>query len=355
MTEILGNIMTSPKSSLTLQAPKTLGAGQILTAALLTLGLSLWSPTVSAQGMGTASDLTPRINQLENDVARMQESLNFNYTDTAGLETGGEPAMARVALKVNQMESALRDLNGRVEELLFRMNQMDSRFRRVTDDSQYRLQQLEGVNPQGAMIAASPDGQRVTTRSIRTTTIAVRTGNNSGQSAQPPQSLGTVPAGAVSNTQNGMVPGAAGAAAASMPIRTAALPSSSGRSEADQYQFAISQLQAGKYDQAEIAFTQFVNAHAGSPLAGNAQYWLGETYYVRDSFENAAKAFLLGYQKYPGSQKGPDTLLKLGMTLAILGEKQDACVTFADLPRIYPSASPTIRQRADLEGARTGC
>ncbi len=95
--------------------------------------------------------------------------------------------------------------------------------------------------------------------------------------------------------------------------------------------------------------------HPEDPLAGNAKYWLGETFYVRGDFRNAAVTFAEGFQRYPDSTKAPDNLLKLGMSLAQLEKKDDACGAFGELLKRYPDATASILQRATRERERLGC
>ena len=132
----------------------------------------------------------------------------------------------------------------------------------------------------------------------------------------------------------------------------AALPAGS---EMDQYNYAFSLLRKADYDGAESAFNQFIAAHPDSALSGNAYYWLGETYYVRNSYNDAAIAFLKGYQRFPSGDKAPDNLLKLGMTLTRLGKKAEACATFAELKSKFPDAPQTVRDKAAQESSGAGC
>ena len=106
---------------------------------------------------------------------------------------------------------------------------------------------------------------------------------------------------------------------------------------------------------AEAALRSFIQAHPKHELSGNAQYWLGETYYVRKNYEDAVVAYLEGYQKYPKNQKAPDNLLKLGMSLANLGKKQEACATFTQLRQKFPKARSTIRKTAASQRKKLGC
>lgn len=123
----------------------------------------------------------------------------------------------------------------------------------------------------------------------------------------------------------------------------------------EQYDYAFDILRQADYARAEKALRMFLDANASDDLAGNAQYWLGETYYVRGDFEQAAVEFLSGYQTYPASTKGPDNLLKLGLSMARLGQTDGACTALTRLATEYPSANDTIRRRAQTERARLKC
>jgi len=123
----------------------------------------------------------------------------------------------------------------------------------------------------------------------------------------------------------------------------------------DQYNAAFSLLRQARYEDAEQALRGFVQQHPRDTLAPAAQYWLGETFYVRKDYTNAAAAFADGYEKYAKSPKGPDFLLKLGMSLANSGQKDNACRAYQRLDRDYPQASGEIRDRSGAEKKRLGC
>lgn len=121
------------------------------------------------------------------------------------------------------------------------------------------------------------------------------------------------------------------------------------------YQQGYGALLQKDYAGAEGAFRQLLDAYPKDPLAGDAQYWIGETYYVRGQYKNAADAFLKGYKTYKSGQKAPDTLLKLGMALAALGQKDAACSTFTELKAKYPGAPDHIVDEAKAERKKAGC
>ncbi len=121
------------------------------------------------------------------------------------------------------------------------------------------------------------------------------------------------------------------------------------------YQTAYEMLSRADYESAEIAFKSFIGENPDNSLASNAYYWLGETYYVRKLYKQAARSFAIGFQKFPNGSKAPDQLLKLGMSLVSLGKNEDACATFAKLELEFPNAPPRISNRASQYFERAEC
>jgi tol-pal system protein YbgF len=121
------------------------------------------------------------------------------------------------------------------------------------------------------------------------------------------------------------------------------------------YEQAYGYLLQKDYRAAEEGFEQFLSRHPKHQLAGNAQYWLGETFYVRGQYRAAAAAFLKGYQTYARSAKAPECLLKLAMSLHRLGQKDAACSSYNELATKYPNPPAHVRSMAQVERQRTGC
>jgi tol-pal system protein YbgF len=121
------------------------------------------------------------------------------------------------------------------------------------------------------------------------------------------------------------------------------------------YERAYGLLLQKDYGTAESTFEDFLKRHAGHALAGNAQYWLGETYYVRGQYRPAAAAFLKGYQDYAKSQKAPESLLKLAMSLQRLGQKDAACSSYSEFATKFPNPPAHVRSLAQAERQRSGC
>jgi tol-pal system protein YbgF len=126
-------------------------------------------------------------------------------------------------------------------------------------------------------------------------------------------------------------------------------------SASEQYNFAFGLLKQADYPAAETALKSFVRQHPDDGLAGSAQYWLGETYYARGNYAEAAVAFAEGYKRYPKGSKAPDDLLKLGMSLARANQKQNACTALVQLDRDFPNPGNAIKERAKDEKKKLGC
>ena len=123
----------------------------------------------------------------------------------------------------------------------------------------------------------------------------------------------------------------------------------------EQYEFAVSFMKIGDYETAEFALKEFIEKNKDHDLAGNAQYWYGETFRIRQLYSDAATAYLDGYQNYPKSKKAPDNLLKLGITMVQLGEKDQGCKMISGVKKEYPKASKSVLQKAQYEQKKFKC
>ena len=127
------------------------------------------------------------------------------------------------------------------------------------------------------------------------------------------------------------------------------------KSAKEQYEFAVSFMKIGDYETAEFALREFIDKNKDHDLAGSAQYWYGETFRIRQLYSDAATAYLDGYQNYPKSKKAPDNLLKLGITMVQLGEKDQGCKMILGLKKEYPKASKSVLQKAQYEQKKFKC
>ncbi len=284
---------------------------------------------------------------------------------------------ANQEIRIQQLEGQIRTLNGQLEQMNFRMQQMTDRLDKLVADIDFRLRQMEGggaaatAGDQGAADTQSETGVNAPPQQAMTESDQSNAGATSSGGTGQPRTLGTMPESQYNaqmqqlnqNADAAAASAAAGqagnsdsatetsdqAAAANQPY---ALP---GANADEQYQYAFDLLRQTKYADAEKALATFVDEYPDHPLAGNASYWLGETYYVRKDYNNAALTFAETFKKYPQSGKAPDSLLKLGMSLAALGETADACKALHELSARYPKAPDATKQRAAKEQAKNGC
>jgi tol-pal system protein YbgF len=318
---------------------------------LIVLG-GLVAPVLAQPAPDTRA-LVDQIDRLRRDVDVLQRQLARGGAPSAAgpaaAGSGGVPTtfIEQTDARFADLDTQLRDITGKVEELNYKATQLTERLDKLVGDVDFRLSALErGGAPAGA--APGPAASAPVPPSSQT----------------PPASQAQVPPG---QSRMVLVPGPAGAAppagapppGAAAPAQSAAVTLPAGSPEA-QYEFAYAQLlqaqrEQGDFGRAEGALKSFVAANPSHRLAGNAQYWLGETYYVRRDYQNAAVAFAEGFQKYPNSEKAPDNLLKLGMTMGQLNQKAKACGTLGELERRYPQASASIKQATQREKQRLGC
>lgn len=276
---------------------------------------------------------------------------------------------ARQEVRIQQLEGQIRELNGQLEQMSYQVRQMTDRLDKLVADVDFRLRELEGgggaaMSDLGAAgdapAADDPTSLAPPPREEPPASLSQSTG--SGQ----PQTLGTMSQGQYEaqsrllnqNADPSAAAAAAGTAGSSVGGgQTAATGpyALQGETADEQYQYAFDLLRRNNYGEAEQALRTFVDQYPEHPLAGNASYWLGETFYVRQDYSNAALTFAEGFQKYPESGKAPDSLLKLGMALAALGETADACKAFGELTTRYPKASDSVRQRVSKEQSKNGC
>jgi tol-pal system protein YbgF len=270
---------------------------------------------------------------------------------------------ARAEIRLQQLEAQMRNLTGKVEELDFKMTQAIGRMDTLVADLDRRFDALEGRGPAvGATAGQSISG------GVAATATTDNTGAAGGSDGKKPGVLGYLNESDLRDIESGRredqaTTGVADTRQSSIPQATAAPPTTQAATgpvlpegdAASRYKHAFSYLMRHDYDTAEIAFREFVDGHGDDPLAGNAMYWLGETYYVREMFAESAVTFAEGYERYPGSPKTADNLLKLSFSLARLNRVEDACVALAQLSDEFPNASSTIKRRALTEGRRIGC
>jgi tol-pal system protein YbgF len=268
---------------------------------------------------------------------------------------------------MDRLEAQMRELTGRVEDAANGVEQLRRRLEQINSDVDLRFSQGQGpprgvppnLHASAGIADSSPPGQFA----MRGPPPPANQAPSSRPSADltPPGTLAPPPpnrpSAAGTLTPPGptqMGPDSTNVAIASnlRPPPASGLPAGSA---SEQYNAAFGLLKQADYPAAEEALKTFVAQHHNDPLAGSAQYWLGETYYARGRYAEAASAFAEGYKNYPKGTKAPDDLLKLGMALARANQKQNACVAFSQLDHDFPHPGSAIKEAVIAEKKRLGC
>ncbi|MGY8957309.1 MAG: tol-pal system protein YbgF [Alphaproteobacteria bacterium] len=322
---------------------------------VVTLALAgLLLPSVAMGQSRDSRSLTDTVDRLERQLQTLERTVYRDAPPPAGgTATGGSvppAALSNLQITTSSLEEQMRRLTGQIEQLDFQVRQLNDRMDRLVADVDFRLRGLEDGN--GPSNASRGGGQPVAPTVPQAPGEVTVQAPGSGASGvigtlteSQLRAAGIKSSSPAETVETANVP----AEAAPAPVT---LPDGSPQ---DQYSYARQFLLRRDFVNAEQALAAFVIAHPEDGLAGNAQYWLGETFYVRGDFQTAARTFAEGFQRYPDSSKAPDNLLKLGMSLAQLDQQADACITLKKLRVEYPQAPTSIVQRADREIGRLQC
>lgn len=320
---------------------------------LCACGVSLIA-LMSASPAG-AQENDARIKRLENEIQTLSRAVfRGEKPPQESLALGPDVSSVNAAnteLRLQQLEMDLRNLTGKIEEDSYETQQFRSKVEQSLGAFETRLNALETRINSGGGVSGSASSNG----------FGAAGSSSGGSVSSGLETLG--PGGSGSSTlhavplddgnSSGGTLGTVQPPPETPSFQTA--PPLSANDPVGLYEQAFSYLKDKDYDSAEKGFQQFLARYPDNDLAANAWYWLGESFYVRNDFEQAARTFAESYQKYPKGPKGPDNLLKLGMSLSALGKKQDACLTYVQLKKQYPNGAMPILSRADQESERLGC
>jgi tol-pal system protein YbgF len=288
-----------------------------------------------------------RLDRLERDLNMLQRQVYRGAPSAPGAPPQGNPNSAvSIEIRMEQLEAQMRDLTGRVEQVANGLDQLKQRVEQINSDFDVRFSQMSGQPTPGPSTSSrNSPGEPTRVVAGAPPTLLFPPGT-----AVPPPATGTAPIFGTL-TPPGTAPARQPPPSAPEPASTEpALPSGS----ADhQFNYAYGMVKQGDYAGAETAFKAFIEAHPSDPLAASAQYWIGQTYYRRNKFMEAAAAFAEGYKRYPKDAKAAEDLLFMSMALAKADQKHNACLALAQLDQAFPT-SP-IRERASAERKRIGC
>ena len=257
-----------------------------------------------------------------------------------------EDVLTKHLLKLSEIEKQFQELTNKYEEINFKMDKLTLRLSKVQADNQLRFKNLENNT-----IINNTENNSLT--SLPKTDINQK---KILPGSSQPQDLGTISyKDMTTNSETQVVQSVETTNTISTEIfqsQEKILPKGTPK---EQYEFATSFLKVGDYNMAERAFREFVDNNPDNEFSGNAQYWYAETFRIRQLYTDAASAYLEGYQKYPKSEKAPINLLKLGVSLVQIGEKDQGCLMIVGVKKQYPNATQSVLQKAKYEEKKFEC
>ena len=286
---------------------------------------------------------------IQKDLKTLEKAV---YSDSANLGTksnqktldkNSEDVLTRHLLKLSEIENQFQELTNKFEEINFKLDKLSNRLSKVQADNQIRFQDIENV------LSSLGTDKKITFKKKKEL-------KESLPGSSQPQDLGSI---SYKDTENKnasqeiqSVDTTATIVTETFQAEEKILPEDSPEK---QYEFATSFLKVGDYSTAERAFREFVVTNPKHKLAGNAQYWYAETFRIRQLYTDAATAYLEGYQKYPKGEKAPINLLKLGVSMVQIGEKEQGCKMIEGVEKQYPKANQSVLQKAKYESKKFEC
>ena len=271
--------------------------------------------------------------------------------------------IAKQSIQIAELQNEIQSLTAQIEEMIFTMQSTVNNFNTFKEDAEFRFTDL---NTKAENIEKVQNNSKTQTLSVMQSEMFTA---NEEELDLEPKSLGTINMTSLPLEENSPFEVKIDNDAEEQQIINtisqdnivslgeqiiplSILPESD---EESQYEYAINLLKQGDYETAEKAFTEFISIGGDKNYLSNSHFWLAETYYVRENYKDAAKNYLSLYQTFPNANKAPDALLKLGISLVNMQQKEQGCMTFIQLQESYPEANPSIIDRSNLELKRNGC
>ncbi len=286
---------------------------------------------------------------IQKDIKTLEKAVYSDFessssTTATDFDQNTEDVLTRHLLKLSELENQFNALTNKFEEINFKLDKLSTRLSKVQADNQLRFQQLENINVNNI------DQDKVVVLNEEETKDKILPGTSEPQDIGEISYKDTLTNDESQKTQS--IETTQSVVSEIIESEERILPD---ENPEKQYEFASSLLKVGDYNTAERAFLEFIKFNPEHNLAGNAQYWYAETFRIRQLYTDAASAYLEGYQKYPKSSKAPINLLKLGVSMVQIGEKEEGCRMITGVKEQYPKANQSVLQKAKYEEKKFGC
>ena len=311
---------------------------------LISIFVIIFILNIQNKSFSEESEIYEILSVIQKDLKTLEKAVysgdSFTVTQS-GDSNLSQDTLTRHLLKLSDIEQQFQELTNKFEEINFKIDKLSSRISKNQADSQLRFQDLEKDRLSGR---------------LQSTDIVSDQSEKRLPGSSEAQDLGRISDEDLKSTQE--VQGTQSVESTGTVVtekyisEEKILPEGTPK---EQYDFALSFVKVGDYETAEIALREFVNTNAKDELAGSAQYWYAETFRIRQLYTDAASAYLEGYQKYPKSDKAPINLLKLGVSLVQIGEKDQGCLMISGVKEQYPKANQSVLQKAKYEEKKFEC
>ncbi len=308
-------------------------------------------------------NLIERLNTIENRI-KVLEKATFSKTtpdfnNNVSLDDY-QSIITKQSIQISELQNEIQFLTAKVEEMIFTMQLTVNNFNTFREDTEFRFTDINNKTenieknqksaesnflfPEQETLTATNQAE-LQPKSLGTIQVVQDENQNSPFEIKKPEDnaeqeiIGTI-------AQDNIV-----MLEQQQPVLNI-LPEGD---ELGQYEYAMNLLKQGDYITAEQAFVEFISIGEDSDLLSNSNFWLAETYYVRENYKEAAKNYLNLYQAYPETAKAPNALLKLGISLVNMGELEQGCITFTQLRDVFPNAKSSIIERGNMEIEKNSC
>ncbi len=289
---------------------------------------------------------------MENDLQKLQEDSN-NSNSSSSVSISND-TIASHEKRLLDLEEDFRALNGRIDEVLFDLKNISNEILNLKTKTSNDKNILENSQTEDY-----GDLERENTTSVETVT----TEDPNMRDNPSMQVLGVIKENETNNSdiqnevlkvENDFKEDNSIDVKKPDPTTNQQLANLS-KNPSDIYKHAYNMLIQENFIEAEKFFNIFIGENPKNPLASNAYYWLGETFYVQKEFQKAAISFAKGYQQFPKGNKALDQLFKLALTFINLGKNEDACASFSKLDVEFPDAPKRIKGRVKDYKVRAKC
>lgn len=273
-------------------------------------------------------ELADRLDRIESALKGVQKKLSNNYVGSMNKPDKDDEAgdkLDAMLMQLQETEQTLRQLTGEVETVKFAQDGLQDRIDRVSADMSLRFTEME----------KKLQGAEEKIKQLEAEKTAAENAQKEAEKKKKEQQA---------------------AAARTAKAKEQQIKEKYGKKKPKElYDEAFASIKKQNYKTAQAQFEAFLVLYPKDALAGNAQYWLGESFFARSMFSQAAVAFAEGFKSYRDSQKAPDNLFKLGVTMAKLNKKEEACIAFKNFAKEYPKVSDSMKKRLEKEIQKLSC